>query len=110
MILDRRLVEIDPPTDPVAWLAKHDTDAELHNTIKALLHPPGMNRPRVAEAVLVLEAYIALTAPIRAQVPGWGDEWTDAVLRLSRFRSIRQVLNIQKLLRATRTGKAHKDA
>lgn len=92
---------LPPMQDPVAWLNRHDHDKEFHETIRVLLHPAGTGRPKVAEAVLMLEHYIGTTAPVRAQVDGWGDEWAHAVTHLSNSRSVSQVRAVQHLLRAT---------
>lgn len=111
MILDARLLHIDPPPGDhdgnLHWLARHDADPEMHATVRRLLEPPGDNRPRTIEAVLMLSAYIALTAPIRATLPEWGDEWEEAVRKMYAFRSIRSVHIVQRLLRATAKKEAH---
>lgn len=87
--------------DPVAWLNRHDHDPEFHATIKSLLHPAGGGAPRRAEAVLMLEQYIAWTTPIRARVFGWGNEWNTAITELSNYRSLPQIRTVQHLLKAT---------
>jgi hypothetical protein len=84
--------------DPVAWLQRHDHDLELHQTVKTLL-----DGHRPSEAVLILEQYIGATAPVRARVVGWGNEWDKAVRDLSQCRSIRQVRTVQHLLRTVKT-------
>lgn len=107
MLLDRRGDGAPFVADPVAWLKDHDHDRELHQTVSVLLHPPGDLPPRTAEAVLLLEAYIAATATVRARVGGWDGDWPLAVLYLSQFRSMADIKRIQLLLRATTSTERH---
>lgn len=107
MLLDRRGNGAPFPADPVAWLKDHDRDRELHQTVAVLLHPPGGLPPRIAETVLLLEAYIAATATVRARVGGWDGDWPLAVLYLSQFRSMADIKRIQQLLRATTSTERH---
>lgn len=103
MLLDREHRSKKAVQHPAEWLARNDHDLELHQTIHRLIHPQGMAQPRIAEAVLLLEQYIAETAPVRVQVTGWGDGWAQAVAALSSCRSAAQIRAVQKLLRASNT-------
>lgn len=103
MIRDRRglgvsALEVD---NPAAWLERLDHDPEMHATIRRLINPTG-GLLRTAEAVLLLEAHIAYTAPVRSLQPGWGDEWARAVTDLSDCRSVAQIRSVCKLLRANK--------
>lgn len=88
-----------PPADKLAWLRRCDTDPELHRTLMRLLHPEGDNQPRLAEAVLLLEAHISSTVHVRSQVPGWSGDWVKLVTALSANRSISAVHAVQRVLR-----------
>jgi hypothetical protein len=107
MLLFQHLGIAAPPVaEPKAWLYRLDHDYEFHETLRRLTHSVDGARPRIAEAVLLLEQYIAYTASVRAVVGEWGDEWEEAVRRLSNSRSLAQVRHVQNLLKATTTRKA----
>lgn len=93
--------------DPAAWLYRLDHDVEFHETLRRLCTSVGSTRPRITEAVLLLEQYLAYTAPVRHDIARFaGDEWEEAVRRLNNGRSLPQVRKVQHLLRATTTRKA----
>jgi hypothetical protein len=93
--------------DPQAWLYRLDHDAEFHRTLDLLCKAVGDTRPRITEAVLLLEQYIAFTAPVRITVAQFaGDDWEEAVRRLNNSRSVSHIRHVQHLLRATTTRKA----
>lgn len=76
--------------DPVEWLARHDRDPELHETVSSLLAAG-----RTPEAVLFLEWHIGRTAPVRSQVKGWGGrEWQFTVRGLATDRSYQAISRV----------------
>lgn len=88
-------------TDPVLWLEYNDRHPDMHSAVAILLRDN-----RVAEAVNCLQTYIGRTAPIRAQVDGWGGSWKWAVTALSTgsVEGVRVTLGLLATNESTKRG------